>query len=399
MKNVKKTIAIFSLLVFIAVIPPSFAKADADTVKQDISYVEMPVKSNVPIDKKFTVSFNQSIDSSSLDNIYVEDENSNKVPVNLSVGDSDKKVVVSPVKNYEEGKTYTLYVKDVKTKRNSKKLLKKATKMKFTTIQTAFKICSVDNATDFSTPIKEVELNPTFTVQLSKPIDVKTLPHFTGQWTFIRIKKENAKDYQVEGANYNFSSDGKTVTIKTDNSLIPNTKYTLYIDNNRIYDGRKLYCVKAIDGTELQPMKVDFITKQDDSHPEIKNIKFSSNVQEVLRGYEWWCSNGWDSWCIENGDLFYSHYIDYAKQVAFGQKSAKQTATEIGTINNGKDVVNITTRTIKLEGIKTESDIIAYAKLQNFMLTPQLSANVGFIKSDGKDTYFVIVTFKSCLIK
>lgn len=69
----------------------------------------------VPTNKIWTIEFNSIVDRNSVDQdtVYILDSNGKNVRTVLTV--NGKNVVITPVEKYESGKTYTLYVKRVKS--------------------------------------------------------------------------------------------------------------------------------------------------------------------------------------------------------------------------------------------------------------------------------------------
>jgi hypothetical protein len=84
-------------------------------------------------DKVWTVNFSNDIDETTVnkDNVYVLDDEGNKVEVKLEV--SGKALIISPVENYKSGHKYKLYISD-KVQSVNKKALKKALEYEFNVI-------------------------------------------------------------------------------------------------------------------------------------------------------------------------------------------------------------------------------------------------------------------------
>lgn len=84
------------------------------------------------INKTWTITFNKEVNKASIDNtsIYVESENDRLVnPVEIG-SEPNKVIVKAPIGGYEIGETYTLYIKDIKSKDGE--TLTKSVKMDFT---------------------------------------------------------------------------------------------------------------------------------------------------------------------------------------------------------------------------------------------------------------------------
>lgn len=93
-------------------------------------------KDIVPINKTWKINFNSPLDMDTIKekNIYVTDANGNILPMFYTQNfGEDMSIYIMPVKNYEYGKTYTLWIKDLKSKNGQ--VLHKNAKMQFTTEQ------------------------------------------------------------------------------------------------------------------------------------------------------------------------------------------------------------------------------------------------------------------------
>jgi|GEM_PF-4373017 len=84
-------------------------------------------------DKVWTVNFSNNIDGSTVnkDNVYVVDDEGNKVDVKLEV--DGKALIISPIENYKSGHKYQLYIGE-KVQSVNKKTLKKALEYEFNVI-------------------------------------------------------------------------------------------------------------------------------------------------------------------------------------------------------------------------------------------------------------------------
>ncbi|GCD08435.1 N-acetylmuramoyl-L-alanine amidase [Clostridium tagluense] len=126
MKNIFKAFTIM-ILTFALIIPMQI-------IVKASTYVDMGPKNDVVVSKPWTVNFNKSLSpaTATSTNIKVVGENNNYIDVNVSLANDNKKVIVSPVKNYESNKTYTLIVTE-KVKSNDGKPLPKEVRMNFNT--------------------------------------------------------------------------------------------------------------------------------------------------------------------------------------------------------------------------------------------------------------------------
>ncbi|MBU3143227.1 N-acetylmuramoyl-L-alanine amidase [Clostridium sp. CF012] len=147
MKNIFKALTIM-ILTFAVFIPMQ------TTVKAS-TYVDMGPKNNVVVNKPWTVSFNKPLSPATVNttNIKVVGENNNYIDIKVSLSNENKKVIVSPVNNYEVNKTYTLIVTN-KVKSSDGTPLPKEVRMAFNTQATPskpseFTVC-IDPAQYFS---------------------------------------------------------------------------------------------------------------------------------------------------------------------------------------------------------------------------------------------------------
>jgi N-acetylmuramoyl-L-alanine amidase len=106
MKNIFKVFTI--VILTFALFRPMQMVVKAST------YIDMGPKNDVVVSKPWTVSFNKPLSPATVTttNIKVVGENNNYIDVNVSLANDNKKVIVSPVNNYEANKSYTLIVTD-----------------------------------------------------------------------------------------------------------------------------------------------------------------------------------------------------------------------------------------------------------------------------------------------
>jgi N-acetylmuramoyl-L-alanine amidase len=102
-------------------------------VQADSIYDDKGTKTNIELDKSWTVKFNQKLDGSTVSSTYicVTDENGQDVPVDLKLGTDESSIIVTPKSQYIYGKSYTLTIKDG-LKGENKSNLSKPAKMQFT---------------------------------------------------------------------------------------------------------------------------------------------------------------------------------------------------------------------------------------------------------------------------
>ncbi|KZL90620.1 transglutaminase domain-containing protein [Clostridium magnum] len=101
------------------------------TVFADSNYTVFTAKQNISTDKVWNIKFSKDIDKNTVnsENIRVVDENGDSLKLDLS--SSGNNISIKPSSTYDPGKTYTIYVDNIKALNGS--ALKKPRTMKFTT--------------------------------------------------------------------------------------------------------------------------------------------------------------------------------------------------------------------------------------------------------------------------
>ncbi|MBZ9686084.1 N-acetylmuramoyl-L-alanine amidase [Clostridium estertheticum] len=126
MKNIFKTF-ITIILAFALCIPMQI-------IVKASTYTDIGAKKNVVVSKPWTVSFNKSLSSTTVNNtnIKVVGQDSKFIDINVSLANNNKNVIVRPIQNYEANKDYTLIVTE-KVKSTDGKPLPKEVRMDFST--------------------------------------------------------------------------------------------------------------------------------------------------------------------------------------------------------------------------------------------------------------------------
>lgn len=131
MRNYK----VFAKCVIAVIIITAIGFAGAAFAKTIEVYKILNPQSKVIVDKILTVSFDKQLKESTVNtqNVVVSDSINKNIAVKVSLDSSKKVILIEPVKKYDYGKTYTIYVKKT-VKYATGKYLKNGIKMKFTTI-------------------------------------------------------------------------------------------------------------------------------------------------------------------------------------------------------------------------------------------------------------------------
>ncbi|MBZ9622259.1 N-acetylmuramoyl-L-alanine amidase [Clostridium sp. FP2] len=132
MKNIFKSFLIV-ILTFALCIPMQI-------IVKASTYADIGTKNNVVVSKPWTVSFNKSLSSNTVNttNIKVLGEANKSIDVDVSLANNNKNVIVKPIKNYEANSEYTLIVTE-KVKSSDGKDLPKEVRMSFNTESAATK--------------------------------------------------------------------------------------------------------------------------------------------------------------------------------------------------------------------------------------------------------------------
>lgn len=128
-KKQRKCVQLFMAL-FLFFFLQSSRCAQADVLNQ------LEFKKEVPIDKVWTITFNEAINFESVDEdkIYILDEAQNIVHITMEKGETDNTVKVKANKLYEYGKEYEIFVQGNILSKNNKTLNYECS-MKFKTIE------------------------------------------------------------------------------------------------------------------------------------------------------------------------------------------------------------------------------------------------------------------------
>ncbi|MBZ9633828.1 N-acetylmuramoyl-L-alanine amidase [Clostridium sp. FP1] len=132
MKNIFKPFIIV-ILTFVLCIPMQI-------IVKASTYTDIGTKNNVVVSKPWTVSFNKSLSSNTVNttNIKVLGEANKNIDIDVSLANNNKNVIVKPIKNYEANSEYTLIVTE-KVKSSDGKDLPKEVRMNFNTESAATK--------------------------------------------------------------------------------------------------------------------------------------------------------------------------------------------------------------------------------------------------------------------
>ncbi len=97
---------------------------DVTAKKVNALDIKWTKSTNVPLDKRWTISFNKEVhkDSDLVKYVYVENTAGEKIPVEVSIDAARTKIYVEPVNAYEPGETYKLIINNGLISSGGKKL-------------------------------------------------------------------------------------------------------------------------------------------------------------------------------------------------------------------------------------------------------------------------------------
>lgn len=101
----------------------------------DADYIEFPKKVNVPINKSWKIAFNSILNSQTVSNeqVYIKDSKNNIVYSTVDISKDGKSILITPLRNYDCGQEYCLYIES-QIESDTGIKLKKPVRMKFSTV-------------------------------------------------------------------------------------------------------------------------------------------------------------------------------------------------------------------------------------------------------------------------
>lgn len=267
MKNSDKIMRSFFIgLLIICIALPVFTFARNDT------YVELPERVATSPEIAIEVPFNAALMAVTVSrsNIYITDGQGNRIPIDRKLGTAGKSIVVSPLGQYEAGKTYTLYIrKTVRYASGSE--LKNGYKLKFTIAKAAKeplpKVSSRENLIklleetalqgDYS--VYDIRKIKNGTVILNDAIATTAAPAAAEATGSVSSAKQEAYTGSSDYSTTNVQVEGvdEADIVKTDG------KYLYQVNNSRIVvaevypsDKMKIKKVVSLDGADISPMEL-----------------------------------------------------------------------------------------------------------------------------------------------
>jgi inhibitor of cysteine peptidase len=263
MKNSNKIMkSCFVGLLIICIALPVFAFA------RDDNYIELPERVNTSPEMAIEVPFGAALMGATVSrsNVYVVDEQGGRMPVARELGDSGKSIIVSPLRQYELGKTYTLYIrKSVRYSSGSE--IKNGIKQKFTVAKVATEpLPTVGSGENLRKLLAEAAEQNDYLVYGTMKMrngsvilnDAAAAPASAANES-VGSANKSAKTVSGDYSTTNVQVDGvdEADIVKTDG------KYIYQVNNNRIVvaevypsDKMKVKKVIGLDAEEMYPMEL-----------------------------------------------------------------------------------------------------------------------------------------------
>jgi inhibitor of cysteine peptidase len=263
MKNSNKIMkSCFVGLLIICIALPVFAFA------RDDNYIELPERVNTSPEMAIEVPFGAALMGATVSrsNVYVVDEQGDRMPVARELGDSGKSIIVSPLRQYELGKTYTLYIrKSVRYSSGSE--IKNGIKQKFTVAKVATEpLPTVGSGENLRKLLAEAAEQNDYLVYGTMKMrngsvilnDAAAAPASAANES-VGSANKSAKTVSGDYSTTNVQVDGvdEADIVKTDG------KYIYQVNNNRIVvaevypsDKMKVKKVIGLDAEEMYPMEL-----------------------------------------------------------------------------------------------------------------------------------------------
>ncbi|HYF82494.1 MAG TPA: beta-propeller domain-containing protein [Clostridia bacterium] len=250
------------LIICIALPVVAFAREDA--------YIELPERVGASPGIAIEIPFDSALMGATVSrsNVYVVNERGDRMPVARELGIGGKSIIVSPLRQYEPGKTYTLYIrKSVKYVTGSE--IKNGLKLKFTVAKAAKEpLPKVGNGENLRKLLSEAaEQNDYLTYGTNEMRDGTILFTFNEAALASAAAASESADSSKQDGN-TVSGDYSTTNVQVngvDEADIVKTdgKYLYQVNNNRIVvaevypsDKMKIKKVIGLDGEDMHPTEL-----------------------------------------------------------------------------------------------------------------------------------------------
>ncbi|HYE83131.1 MAG TPA: beta-propeller domain-containing protein [Clostridia bacterium] len=244
-------------LLAVCIALPVFAFAWED------AYVELPERLGTSPEMAVEVPFEAALMASTVSrsNVYVTDEQGNRIAISREVGIGSKSIIVTPLERYEAGKTYTLYIRKA-VRYASGTEIKNALRMKFTIAKaSAEPLPRVGSAENLKKLLEEAAVQDEYLIYGSKKIrgGITAFDAATAAPAAAAPKAAEGAAGAGDFSTTNVQVEGvdEADIVKTDG------KYIYQVNNNRIViaevypaDNMKLTKVIGLEGENIYPMEL-----------------------------------------------------------------------------------------------------------------------------------------------
>lgn len=262
MKNNGKTMKSFFFgLLIICIALPVFTYARND------AFVELPERFGTSPGIAIEVPFDSVLKAATVSrsNVYVTDEQGRRFPLSRKMGSGNKAIIVSPLKQYEAGKTYTLYIRKA-VRYASGGEIKNGLKLKFTIAKAAKeplpKVSSGENLRKLLAEAAQQNDYLVYGTEKMKngaAVFNAAAPAAAATTESVGSAMQDGKIGTVDYSTTNVQVEGvdEADIVKTDG------KYLYQVNNNRIvvaevYPAEKMKIKKVVglDGEDMYPIEL-----------------------------------------------------------------------------------------------------------------------------------------------
>lgn len=190
--------------------------------KTDLSYKVIKERFNIEPDKQWTIRLSNEIGNDSLieENIYVLNEDNKEIGVKLGLLEDNKSIIITPLSDYEYGKSYTLYIENLKDINGNN--LNENIQMKFT----------IKDEYEELNEKYNVAVNKYWTIEFSKPVDFNSVNEEN-----IFVLDENGNAIEIE---YSFDKTKRYIKVIPVKNYEYGKSYVLFVKYLKDTEGKKL---------------------------------------------------------------------------------------------------------------------------------------------------------------
>jgi hypothetical protein len=267
-------------IVFFVLLSCGFMHCKQDDPAPDINLIsvfigsdeisrEGTISTDQPIDRSITLVFSSPVNQSTASTAITLEKDDQEIPIDIGFLTDGSTVVIYPSGVLENSTVYTLAISDQLQGVGGSQFA--ATQVQFKTVSTNIRILSVafaNETTDDLNRITDVPLNLDMTINFSIPVDTESLK------SAVSLSGPG-----VQGLQFSFSDDNKTVTIKSTADLPYLTRYGFTVSGS----------LKGAQNEKFTAYSSTLYTTVDltPKFPVISDEELLTNVQEQTFNYFW----------------------------------------------------------------------------------------------------------------